>query len=114
MTAITGFPPKWRWFTRAHYLVWENLVLVAFLVLQSKGLQLQTWTLNFHADPTGTPGIGPKWFGGTIEHTFVRPTQAIPYTTQHDKERFRIAFMATPQHLWYKKHLHSEDMEFGT
>jgi len=66
---------------------WEVLVLVVVLVLQSKCLQPQTWTLNFHADPTGTPGIGPKWFGGTIEHTFVRPTQAIPYKTQHDTER---------------------------
>ena len=30
-----------------------------------------------------------------MEHTFVRPTQALPYKTQHDNERFRIAFMAT-------------------
>jgi len=28
--------------------------------------------------PTSTPGIGPKWFDGTILHFFVLPTHAIP------------------------------------
>ena len=32
------FLPKWCWFTRVHYLVLENLVLVVVLVLESKGL----------------------------------------------------------------------------
>ena len=49
-----------------------------------------------------------------MEHTFVRPTQAIPYKTQHDKERFRMAFMATGLKTSVtKKYLHSEDIEFG-
>lgn len=34
--------------------------------------------LNIQEDPTGTPGIGPKWFEGTTEHTLVLPTQAMP------------------------------------
>jgi len=42
-------------------------------------MQLLTCTLNFHSVPTGTPGMGPKWLDGTIVHTFVLPTQAIPY-----------------------------------
>lgn len=40
--------------------------------------QIPTCTLNFHKVPTSTPGIGPKWFGGTTLHTLCLPTQAIP------------------------------------
>ena len=38
-----------------------------------------TCTLNFQSVPTGTPGMGPKWLDGTMVHTFVLPTQAIPW-----------------------------------
>lgn len=34
---------------------------------------------NFQHVPTSTPGIGPKWFGGTIVHCLVLPAQAIPF-----------------------------------
>lgn len=29
--------------------------------------------------PTSTPGIGPKWDGGTVLHSLVLPTQAMPF-----------------------------------
>lgn len=37
-----------------------------------------TCTRNFHMVPTSTPGMGPKWFFGTMVHSVVRPTVAIP------------------------------------
>lgn len=37
-----------------------------------------TWTLKRHMVPTGTPGMGPKWLAGTMVHSLVRPTQAMP------------------------------------
>ena len=40
---------------------------------------VRTWTLNFHIVPTGTPGMGPKWLEGTMVHTLVRPTHAMPW-----------------------------------
>lgn len=41
-------------------------------------LQRLTCSLNFHRVPTSTPGIGPKWFCGTMVHTFWRPAHANP------------------------------------
>lgn len=37
-----------------------------------------TCSLNFHCVPTSTPGIGPKWFWGTMVHTLWRPAHAKP------------------------------------
>lgn len=39
---------------------------------------LHTCTRKTHVVPTSTPGIGPKWFDGTMLHFFVLPTHAIP------------------------------------
>lgn len=38
-----------------------------------------TCTRNSHVVPTSTPGMGPKWFDGTILHFFVLPTHAMPF-----------------------------------
>lgn len=59
-------------------IVNEDLLKVQKPKPIKKSAKCLTCSLNFHRVPTSTPGMGPKWFWGTMVHTFWRPAQAKP------------------------------------